>query len=172
MCCIACACICQQLDCPAAVHLLVLHCQFVNTVWAALRQLIPAPLDDQLQQRCAANTVHGVPAEIFSRSSQAASFLTTNITKTFPATTLALQGKLEELEKELTVINENSDRLKKSEAELIELQLVLEQAGAFFDDARASASGRSGGSQPDSAADTPLLDDVPVRHGAALALLQ
>ena len=70
-----------------------------------------------------------------------------------------MQGKLEELEKELTVINENSERLKKSQAELVELQLVLEKAGEFFDDARASAQGSTG----DAAVDTPLLDDVPVR---------
>jgi hypothetical protein len=71
-----------------------------------------------------------------------------------------VQGKLEELEKELTVINENSERLKKSQAELVELQLVLEKAGEFFDDARASAQGSNGS---DSTVATPLLDDVPVR---------
>ena len=57
------------------------------------------------------------------------------------------------------MINENSERLKKSQAELVELQLVLEKAGEFFDDARASAQGSTG----DAAVDTPLLDDVPVR---------
>jgi hypothetical protein len=76
--------------------------------------------------------------------------------------TMCLQGKLEELEKELTVINENSERLKKSQAELVELQLVLEKAGEFFDDARASAQGANS----DSPVDTPLLDDVPVRCAA------
>lgn len=76
-----------------------------------------------------------------------------------------VQSKLEELEKELTVINENSERLKKSEAELVELQLVLEKAGYFFDEARASAQGTTYESSAfsNSPVDVPLLDDVPVR---------
>lgn len=62
------------------------------------------------------------------------------------------------------MINENSERLKKSEAELVELQLVLEKAGAFFDEARASAHGNASyDSGSVSAVDAPLLDDVPVR---------
>lgn len=74
-----------------------------------------------------------------------------------------MQSKLEELEKELTVINENSERLKKSQAELVELQLVLEKAGSFFDEARASAQGTTYDSSATSLVDAPLLDDVPVR---------
>jgi V-type H+-transporting ATPase subunit a len=50
--------------------------------------------------------------------------------------------KLEELEKELLEVNANAERLARSFSELVELQLVLEKASAFFDDAqhRASAS--------------------------------
>lgn len=78
-----------------------------------------------------------------------------------------MQSKLEELEGELTVINENSERLEKAQAELIELQLVLEKAGSFFDEARASAHGNSSfDSSGASAVDAPLLDDVPVRRCA------
>jgi V-type H+-transporting ATPase subunit a len=72
-----------------------------------------------------------------------------------------VQAKLEEIEQDLIVINENSERLKKSQAELSELQLVLEKAGAFFDEARLSAHG-AGGESSASAVDAPLLDDVPV----------
>jgi hypothetical protein len=78
---------------------------------------------------------------------------------------MLVQGKLEELEKELTVINENSERLKKSQAELVELQLVLERAGLFFDEARASAQGTSidNAAIHSSPIEAPLLDDAPVR---------
>ncbi|CAL8472142.1 g11684 [Coccomyxa elongata] len=53
-----------------------------------------------------------------------------------------LEVKLEELEKELLEVNANAERLARSFSELVELQLVLEKASAFFDDAqhRASAS--------------------------------
>ena len=40
---------------------------------------------------------------------------------------------------ELTELNSNSDRLARSYNELLELQLVLERAGTFFEDARATA---------------------------------
>jgi hypothetical protein len=66
------------------------------------------------------------------------------------------------LEKELTVINENSERLKKSEAELIELQLVLEKAGQFFDRARATAQGSTSDSDVLPSVDVPLLEDATV----------
>jgi len=48
-----------------------------------------------------------------------------------------LEAKLEELETELLEVNSNSERLTRSYSELVELQLVLEKAGAFFDEARA-----------------------------------
>mmetsp|Transcript_14644 Transcript_14644/g.46592 ORF Transcript_14644/g.46592 Transcript_14644/m.46592 type:complete len:765 (-) Transcript_14644:224-2518(-) len=51
-----------------------------------------------------------------------------------------LEVKLEELETELLEINHSGERLRKSHSELVELQLVLEKAGAFFEDARADAS--------------------------------
>ena len=50
-----------------------------------------------------------------------------------------MQGKLEELEQEIMELNGNSERLLRSYNELVELQLVLEKAGAFFDRARADA---------------------------------
>ena len=37
-------------------------------------------------------------------------------------------------------MNSNSERLQRSHAELVELQLVLEKAGSFFDDAQRRAS--------------------------------
>lgn len=51
----------------------------------------------------------------------------------------ALEGKLAGLEAELLELNSNSGRLHRSYNELLELQLVLEGAGAFFEDARSSA---------------------------------
>lgn len=74
-----------------------------------------------------------------------------------------MQSKLEEIEADLTVINENSERLKKTQAELSELQLVLEKAGAFFNEARQSAHGTTSGDSGAASVDAPLLDDVPVR---------
>lgn len=46
-----------------------------------------------------------------------------------------LESKLEDLERELLEVNANSDRLQKTAGELIELQLVLEKAGKFFEEA-------------------------------------
>lgn len=43
-----------------------------------------------------------------------------------------VQNKLEELEKELIETNGNMERLQRSYAELVELQLVLEKAGSFM----------------------------------------
>jgi len=48
-----------------------------------------------------------------------------------------LEAKLEELESELLEVNSNSERLQRSHSELVELQLVLEKAAMFFDEARA-----------------------------------
>ncbi len=50
------------------------------------------------------------------------------------------QGQLEELERELLETNGNAERLARSYNELVELQLVLERAGAFFDETRGRAS--------------------------------
>lgn len=50
-----------------------------------------------------------------------------------------LESKLASLEGELVELTGNSDRLNRSYHELVELQLVLERAGAFFDAARTSA---------------------------------
>jgi len=46
-----------------------------------------------------------------------------------------LESRLEDLEKELLEVNANSERLFRTEAELVELQMVLERAGTFFEDA-------------------------------------
>ncbi len=43
------------------------------------------------------------------------------------------QSKLDELEADLLEVNNNSERLTRSYSELVELQLVLEKAGSFFD---------------------------------------
>ena len=43
---------------------------------------------------------------------------------------------MEELERELLEVNANSDRLFRTEAELVELQMVLERAGSFFEEAQ------------------------------------
>jgi V-type H+-transporting ATPase subunit a len=51
--------------------------------------------------------------------------------------------KLEELETELIEVNSNSERLQRSYSELVELQLVLEKAGAFFDEARSEGGALS-----------------------------
>ena len=53
-----------------------------------------------------------------------------------------LEARLEELEHELRQITANTEKLRKSHSELVELQLVLEKAGGFFDDARLDAAGR------------------------------
>ncbi|GFR51127.1 hypothetical protein Agub_g13480 [Astrephomene gubernaculifera] len=49
-----------------------------------------------------------------------------------------LENKLEELEKELISMNDNSERLDRTYNELVELQVVLEHAGKFFDKAKAN----------------------------------
>ena len=50
-----------------------------------------------------------------------------------------LESRLARLESEVIEHNGNSERLQRSYNELLELQLVLERAGLFFEDARASA---------------------------------
>ena len=91
-----------------------------------------------------------------------------------------LEGRLAALEGELLEINSNSDKLKKSHSELVELQLVLEKAGGFFDEARAdagihqreqmemggggSSSGMLGGGASSS---TPFLDGDALGAGGA-----
>ena len=58
------------------------------------------------------------------------------------------QGRLEELERELLEVNGNAERLARSFSELVELQLVLEKASAFFDDAQNRASTATFQTQP------------------------
>jgi hypothetical protein len=55
------------------------------------------------------------------------------------------QGKLEELEAEIMEVNGNSERLARSYNELVELQLVLERAGSFFDQVGVVERGGGGG---------------------------
>jgi V-type H+-transporting ATPase subunit a len=78
-----------------------------------------------------------------------------------------VQGKLEELEAEMLEANGNSERLARSYNELVELQLVLEKAGSFFDRARSEAAAENFGERSYSvpeAMDAPLLESaLPVR---------
>jgi V-type H+-transporting ATPase subunit a len=74
-----------------------------------------------------------------------------------------LQGKLEELEAEMLEANGNSERLARSYNELVELQLVLEKAGSFFNQARIEAQAESFGDRSYSvpeAMDAPLLESA------------
>ena len=59
-----------------------------------------------------------------------------------------VQGQLEELERELLETNGNAERLARSYNELVELQLVLERAGSFFDETRGRASAAAFESRP------------------------
>eukprot|EP00891_Asterochloris_glomerata_P009677 jgi/Astpho2/9677/Aster-03937 len=69
----------------------------------------------------------------------------------------ALEARLDELESELLEVNANSERLQRSYSELLELQLVLEKAGSFFDDAQHRASSSQFESSAGSTMDAPLL---------------
>merc|ERR1719183_3474806 len=51
-----------------------------------------------------------------------------------------LEHKLSELETELLEVNSNQEKLSRSHSELVELQLVLEKAGGFFDEAMTGAT--------------------------------
>lgn len=51
-----------------------------------------------------------------------------------------VQTKLDQLEGDLLELNSNSEKLQRSQAELVELSLVLEKAGSFFSDAQSQAS--------------------------------
>eukprot|EP00879_Flechtneria_rotunda_P014171 GHRR01014808.1.p1 GENE.GHRR01014808.1~~GHRR01014808.1.p1 ORF type:complete len:648 (+),score=178.01 GHRR01014808.1:407-2350(+) len=73
-----------------------------------------------------------------------------------------LEGKLDELETEMLEVNGNSERLARTYNELVELQLVLEKAGSFFDQARVEAQAESFErmySVPE-AMDAPLLESA------------
>jgi V-type H+-transporting ATPase subunit a len=50
-----------------------------------------------------------------------------------------LEVKLADQERELLEVNANVEKLRRSHSELVELQLVLEKAGSFFDAARTDA---------------------------------
>ncbi|KDD74065.1 V-type ATPase, partial [Helicosporidium sp. ATCC 50920] len=50
-----------------------------------------------------------------------------------------MEGELLQLESELSQLTSNSERLRRSHNELLELQLVLERAAVFFSDARSDA---------------------------------
>ena len=82
-----------------------------------------------------------------------------------------LEARLEELEHELRQITANTEKLRTSHAELVELQLVLEKAGGFFDDARADAAGapmasRSGASSNGGASSS--RSDITISGGVGL----
>jgi len=82
-----------------------------------------------------------------------------------------LESRLGELEAELLEVNSNQDKLSRSHSELVELQLVLEKAGGFFEEAvqdvrslqenlaGSAGSGLSGlGIDDDSNMEQPLLE--------------
>ena len=74
------------------------------------------------------------------------------------------QGQLEELERELLETNGNAERLARSYNELVELQLVLERAGSFFDETRGRASAAAFESRP------AAPDGAPTRLGTSCFL--
>eukprot|EP00803_Ostreobium_quekettii_P005308 evm.model.scf_1350.7 EVM.evm.TU.scf_1350.7 scf_1350:36664-41913(-) len=79
-----------------------------------------------------------------------------------------LEARLEELERELLEVNANSERLQRTRSELVELQLVLEKAGSFFEEARGIAQPEflDTGAPQDIGA--PLLESAqPVEHKVA-----
>mmetsp|Transcript_12583 Transcript_12583/g.41478 ORF Transcript_12583/g.41478 Transcript_12583/m.41478 type:complete len:844 (-) Transcript_12583:81-2612(-) len=63
-----------------------------------------------------------------------------------PPTLDELEATLERHERELLALDENTAKLRRSHSELVELQLVLEKAGGFFDEARGEASGEAAAS--------------------------
>jgi V-type H+-transporting ATPase subunit a len=79
------------------------------------------------------------------------------------------QAKLEELEKECIETNGNMERLQRSYAELVEMQLVLEKAGNFFD-SRTTASLSRGTDSALADGEAPLLE-APVSSLTKLILL-
>mmetsp|Transcript_17767 Transcript_17767/g.24563 ORF Transcript_17767/g.24563 Transcript_17767/m.24563 type:complete len:848 (+) Transcript_17767:114-2657(+) len=90
-----------------------------------------------------------------------------------------LEGKLHELETELLEANSNQNKLSRSHSELVELQLVLEKAGGFFEDAMRDVSSiqdelharahlPDGSSSPGPSIQTPLLNSA--TDGAAIEL--
>ena len=61
-------------------------------------------------------------------------------------------------ERELLEVNGNAERLARSFSELVELQLVLEKASAFFDDAQHRASTATFQAQPaDTGSESPAV---------------
>ncbi|KAI8101512.1 hypothetical protein M9435_001618 [Picochlorum sp. BPE23] len=72
-----------------------------------------------------------------------------------------LENRLSRLEKELMELNANSDRLQRSYNELLELQLVLETAGTFFEDSRSQADAMGSEREADYTRESaPLLETV------------
>ena len=51
-----------------------------------------------------------------------------------------LEHTLDVLSQEVTQLSQNTEKLRRSHGELVELQLVLEKAGGFFEDARSDAN--------------------------------
>lgn len=70
-------------------------------------------------------------------------------------------------------LNGNSERLQRSQAELVELQLVLEKAGSFFDDAQHRASTAAFDSRPSPTPGEPVQENqqLPQHEDAYKCLL-
>lgn len=84
-----------------------------------------------------------------------------------------LEAKLDELETELLEVNSNSERLQRSHSELVELQLVLEKAGAFFDEARIEGSSLHEAANPLSGGgdmSSPLLESQGATGGREIGM--
>lgn len=74
-----------------------------------------------------------------------------------------LEAKLEELETELLEVNANQDKLDRSHSEMVELQLVLEKAGGYFEEAMRGAEHMETGMQGRESS-LPLLDGVELQE--------
>lgn len=67
---------------------------------------------------------------------------------------------MDELEKELVQVNVNSDQISRSAAELIEMQLVLEKAGSFFEEAQQLTGATGFTESTTQTSDVPLLESA------------
>lgn len=122
-----------------------------NECCAARCQLMGPSAQAAIQWACCARwdgDLWGSRPVMWMRSKTIHTFFGANSPRLFPSPLPPplppCQAKLEELEAEMLEVNGNSERLMRSYSELVELQLVLEKAGSFFDQARVDAQVRRG----------------------------